>query len=39
MNTTELTRLINLEIEIPISAFKEYTPEEIREDLHPFINL
>lgn len=38
MNTTELTRLINLEIEIPISNFKEYTPEEISRATYIHIN-
>ena len=38
MNTTELTRLINLEMEIPISAFKEYTPEEISRATYIHIN-
>lgn len=38
MNTTELTRRINLEIEIPLSAFKEYTPEEIYRATYIHIN-
>ena len=34
----DLTRLINLEIEIPISDFKEYTPEEISRATYIRIN-